>query len=131
MMCSSWKISVFGIVAFMLAFGLLTTDATAQTDYSPVRITVGGADTLRAAGKVAETAPITFEVNSSVTAATADPDGAITITIPSGWSRPFLSDAADTRPGAVSHNIPTAAGTGDAPTIEVNSGKLIVKVKRM
>ena len=30
MMCSSWKISLFGIVAFMLAFGLVTTDALAD-----------------------------------------------------------------------------------------------------
>ena len=30
MMCSNWKISVFGIVALMLAFGLVTTDALAH-----------------------------------------------------------------------------------------------------
>ena len=35
MMCSSWKISVFGIVALMLAFGLATTDALAATEPSP------------------------------------------------------------------------------------------------
>ena len=29
MMCSTWKISVFGILALMLAFGIATTDALA------------------------------------------------------------------------------------------------------
>ena len=30
MMCSNWKISMFGILALILAFGLVTTDALAQ-----------------------------------------------------------------------------------------------------
>ena len=30
MMCSSWKFSVFGLLALMLAFGLAVTDAEAQ-----------------------------------------------------------------------------------------------------
>ena len=29
MMCSTWKISVFGIIALMFAFGLATTDVMA------------------------------------------------------------------------------------------------------
>ena len=37
MMCSSWKISVFGIVALMLAFGLVTTDALADDQDSGQR----------------------------------------------------------------------------------------------
>ena len=32
MMCSTWKISVFGIVALMLAFGLTAGDAFAHSD---------------------------------------------------------------------------------------------------
>ena len=32
MMCSSWKISVFGIVALMLSFGLVAGDAFAHSD---------------------------------------------------------------------------------------------------
>ena len=32
MMCSTWKISVFGIVALMLAFGLVADDASAHSD---------------------------------------------------------------------------------------------------
>ena len=32
MMCSTWKISVFGIVALMLAFGLAAGDAFAHSD---------------------------------------------------------------------------------------------------
>ena len=31
MMCSTWKISVFGIVALMLAFGLAAGDAIAHS----------------------------------------------------------------------------------------------------
>ena len=31
MMCSTWKISVFGIVALMLAFGLTAGDAVAHS----------------------------------------------------------------------------------------------------
>ena len=42
MMCSNWKISVFGIVALMLAFGLATTDTLAATDPSPVTVAVTG-----------------------------------------------------------------------------------------
>ena len=38
MMCSNWKISVFGILALMLAFGLATTDAL------PSRHTEGNRD---------------------------------------------------------------------------------------
>ena len=37
MMCSNWKISVFGIVALMLAFGLAVTDAEAQPLADPKR----------------------------------------------------------------------------------------------
>ena len=32
MMCSTWKISVFGIVALMLAFGLAAGDAVAHSN---------------------------------------------------------------------------------------------------
>ena len=34
MMCSTWKISVFGIVALMLSFGLVAGDAWAHSDGS-------------------------------------------------------------------------------------------------
>ena len=40
MMCSNWKISVFGIVALMLAFGLAVTDAEAQALANPSAVTV-------------------------------------------------------------------------------------------
>ena len=42
MMSSSWKISVFGIVALMLAFGLLTTDALAQGPSVDITVTGDG-----------------------------------------------------------------------------------------
>ena len=37
MMCSSWKISVFGIVALMLAFGLIDAQSTRTTCKAPRR----------------------------------------------------------------------------------------------
>ncbi len=123
MMCSTWKISIFGIVALMLAFGMMAHDVAAQVSYSPVVITVGGIpdDGLRAAG---EASAITFAI---ATTNTAQKDGKITITIPSGWSRPFLSDSTDARAGAVSYS-PT-----DLPantTVAVSGNQLIFNVKK-
>ena len=48
MMCSSWKISVFGIVALMLMLGLVASDALAQDRASrygndTIAVTVEGA----------------------------------------------------------------------------------------
>ena len=41
MMSNTWKISVFGILALMLAFGLAVTDAEAQLLANPSTVTVG------------------------------------------------------------------------------------------
>lgn len=84
MMCSTWKISVFGILALMLAFGM-TTDALAQ-DPPNVTIAATGADDLRATD--------TVTIEFTITPAPHDTEGdrkasTVTITIPAGWSRPF------------------------------------------
>ncbi len=112
MMCSSWKISVFGILALMLAFGLGATDSFA----APVTATVAaaniGTDTapLRAVDETTGTSPldhITFTVTAI--AATADnTTGEVRITIPSGWARPF----------GINGN--RAAGDADANTIDAS-----------
>ena len=120
MMCSSWKLTVFGILALMLAFGMTADDVAAQTEYSPVTIAVTGAADLRAAATVAT---IDFAIDTSSTIAAKE--GSVTITIPAGWSRPFLSDATDTRAGAVSH---TAAPTDTS--VKVSGNQLIFNVKK-
>ena len=118
MMSSTWKISVFGIVALMLAFGLTTTDAKAATEPSPVTVAVGGADALRATGDATLTFTISLE---KVT----DAEGTVTISTPrgSGWSSPrFMTSRA-------------AAGEGDAVltangdvTYEINDDLISVDV---
>ncbi len=81
------KMSVFGIVALMLAFGLATTDALAQKGTVDVRV-----DT--ATFPAASEQTLTFTVD--VTAEPTDPDaaGVVRISIPSVWSRPVNSDDA-------------------------------------
>ncbi len=80
MMCSSWKISVFGILALMLAFGM-TTDALAQS----VVVTSNAAD-LRATDVVT----IAFTIDPTAHANTDDQKAStVRISIPAGWSRPF------------------------------------------
>lgn len=96
MMCSSWKISVFGILVLMLAFGM-TTDVLAVN--GAVTVSVTGADALRAT----EDATITFTVQAT-TAPDGDQDkaGAVSITIPAGWSRPIhISGEGDTPDGTI------------------------------
>ena len=140
MMCSTWKISVFGIVALMLAFGLATSDVMAQTDYSPVTVTVtarssgdspGIISTLRAADVV----DITFAI-TTIEAATADPTGTITITIPAGWSRAFMTSDTDTtaevsrdqRAGAIIAF--DSADDADQIKLDARGNRLIATVKK-
>ena len=125
MMCSNWKISVYGIVALMLAFGLATTDAGAA-DPSDVSVIVSadGGTVLRAAqeGRI-----LTFVLSLSNTA--ADKDGKIQI-IPhstrDGWTSPRLvatgvSLADEAAAGSVSF-------VADGPTGTVGSGVLTANV---
>lgn len=88
MMCSSWKFTVFGILALILAFGLATPDALARNIQGTV--TVGNIANLRAVDDTTGTSPfehITFTVTAEGTA--QDAGGTVRITIPSGWARPF------------------------------------------
>ena len=122
MMCSSWKISVFGIVALMLALGLATTDALAAPGEATISITTG--DTARAADGEHD---ITFSVLSS-TAPTPDTDtaGSVTIQIPSVWSRPISANntGAPDEDGEV--QITDATGTGDAAGTGRVSGRSLI-----
>ena len=142
MMCSTWKISVFGIVALMLAFGLATSDVMAQTDYSPVTVTVtarssGDSPGIISALRAADVVDITFAITTTEEAATADPTGTITITIPAGWSRAFLTS--DTDPATLEANRDQRAGAviasdtatnADDITLAVRGNQLIATVKK-
>ena len=69
MMCSTWKISVFGIVALMLSFGLVAGDAFAHSD---------GSLTHPAAPNAVnhyDDATLTAAVNSSVSTDPPNPNG--------------------------------------------------------
>ena len=118
MMCSSWKISVFGILALMLAFGM-TSDALAQQGtVTPIVPTYTGIDDalttiaatdLRAASEVI----VTFGITT--TEATSGSDQAktstISINIPSVWSRPRNADG-DTANTTLSDGEVRTEGTG-------------------
>ena len=93
MMSSSWKISLFGIVALMLAFGLATSDAGAAA-HSDVEVTVG-ADTVGASNVLRaaqEGRILTFTLSLSRTA--ADKGGTIEI---SSFPRRLVKSASDPR----------------------------------
>ena len=80
------KMGVFGIVALMLAFGLVMTDAKAATDPSPVTVVVAtGVDEapLRATGE----ATLTFTINLKAVTDAA-PSGTVTISTPRTWTSP-------------------------------------------
>ena len=124
MMCSSWKISVFGIVALMLMLGLVASDALAQTgrasrygnDTIGVAVTGGTVPTvnlrdtsnafgrLRAADKI-ETLTFTYTIAAntddpaavdSTAHATGDAvKGYVKIRIPRGWNDSFFKSSGD------------------------------------
>ena len=129
MMCSSWKISVFGIVALMLAFGLATSDAgAADPSEVEVEVSADGNTALRAAqeGRI-----ITFELDLSGTDAAATKDGTIEI-IPTGrgWSSPRLFSnlaALPTDPAPAAGSVSFQRGA-DGPTANVTGGRLIATV---
>ena len=114
------KMSVFGIVALMLAFGLATTDALAQKGTVDVRV-----DT--ATFPAASEQTLTFTVD--VTAEPTDPDaaGVVRISIPSVWSRPVNSDdaaVADIAVGEVFITEPAdITGTVTGRNLVANIGK--------
>ena len=129
MMCSTWKISVFGILALMLAFGM-TTDALAAN--GTVTVSVTGADALRATADNT----ITFSVQSTL-APDGDQDKAseVSITIPAGWSRPVTITGdtdddndidADDLNDAGEVFITNGAGTGDGGATGRISGRRLI-----
>ena len=144
MMCSSWKISVFGIVALMLAFGLVTTDAEAQAlaNHSAVTVAVTADTPTGATGpefRAAQTNRIvTFTVTlvseGGADAAGIDQAGIIEIQIPSGqgWSSPRrVADTTDlalaaTPAGSVTYASTHAGITADKVT--AGNWKLTVNV---
>ena len=137
MMCSNWKISVFGILALILAFGLVTTDALAQLPDPPnVRIAAiattgetGNIDNLRAA----DTATITFTVTILPH---TDEDkrkaGQVRIIIPNDWSSPLDSIGpvvSAVREIAITDLIGSdGAGADDDATGSFNGRHLIVDI---
>ena len=128
MMCSSWKISVFGILAFILAFGLATTDAVAA-DPSDVGVTVSAnGDTVLSAAEEGRT--LTFVLSLSNTA--ADKDGTIQITTPStrdGWTSPRLVATGESlADNAAAGSVSFRASSTDA-TSGVGGGVLTATVK--
>ena len=133
MMCSSWKISLFGIVALMLAFGLATSDAAAA-DPSGVIVTVSadavdGVTTLHAAqeGRI-----LTFVLSLSGTDGPATKDGTIEIIPVTGrGDRGFTSPRlvitdAELAGDAAAESVSFRAGAG--PTGSVSGGRLIATV---
>ena len=116
MMCSTWKISVFGIVALMLAFGLTAGDAIAHSDGhsdhprtnvrhftdSSIKVTVnsttgdtgtGGAEDRTDANlfdDTTETLRATEKLDSLVfkySHGSKSAKGTVTLTIPRSWTR--------------------------------------------
>ena len=91
------KISVFGIVALMLAFGLTATDAFAQAAGTNTIVVTADPDPLRAAAP----ATITFTLTvvdrvDAVDPTPATPASTVTINIPYEWSaRPIESNECD------------------------------------
>ena len=119
MMCSSWKISVFGILALILAFGLVTTDALAQTAAPNITISAtattdegrGNIEALRAADSAILTFIVAFTPHG-----TADDrkPGQVRIIIPNDWSSPLdsISDVDMVREISIVDHVGTGADTG-------------------
>ena len=121
MMCSSWKLGVFGILALMLAFGLVTTDALAQGKGS-VTVVVDDAEHAAAAEVT-----LLFTVNAITAPDDPDSPGVVRISIPSVWSRPVNSDDAAVADIAVGEVFITEAaditGTVSGRNLVANIGK--------
>ena len=122
MMSSTWKISVFGIVALMLAFGLATTDALAAKGVATVSvISAPDLDEIRAGDSV------DFTIRVEVTSASTDGDNVattITIPIPTDWHRALHQPAELAAAGDV-----TKTETGSLEG-EIKARALIVKVPK-
>ncbi len=129
MMCSTWKISVFGILALILAFGLVTTNALAQP--APyVTVSATSADPAIDALRAADKATITFSVEVAPHTTEGDQKaGEIRIKIPSDWSSPIYADNATGDLGAREVRVGATTGSGDGEIRGSISGRdLVVNV---
>ena len=130
MMCSSWKISVFGILALMLAFGLATSDAgAAGSDVIVTVSAINDTSALKAAeeGRILQ---IQLSLASSDNGTAATKDGTIEITpTGSGWASPRLVNADGELAGTAAAEAVAFDTGGDGPTPTVSRGKLIANVK--
>ena len=125
MTCSSWKISIFGILALMLAFGLAAPDAWA----AKTRVGVAHDKNSNDTGDVYAGAQvdITFTVQVSDNASEGDDNnaGTVSIDIPSVWSRPFATNSATVdEVGEVV--VGTTVGTGDTVLSGAVKGRRLV-----
>ena len=130
MMCSTWKISVFGILAFILAFGLVTTDALAQ---DPPNVTVSATAATAVTGediddlRAADAATITFTVDVNPHPTDGDRKaGVIKIRIPSDWSSPIYADNATGDLAAREVRVADTVGSGDTEIRGSISGRDLV-----
>ena len=122
MMCSSWKISIFGILALMLAFGM-ATDALAAA--KTAQIAVANISNLRAIDETTSDNHITFTITPQ---SGGDAGGSLSIEIPSGWPNPFHQNS-----GTAASAIDEAGevhisdgGTGDNVRAGSISGRKLV-----
>ena len=122
------KMSVFGIVALMLAFGLVTTDALAQT--AVPRVTIEATATTTGAGDIGDlratdSATLTFTVQAEPHGTAADQKpGQVRIIIPSQWSSPLETVGVVDEAREVSIN--TTGGDGDLAVNGSISGRHLV-----
>ena len=114
MMCSSWKISIFGIVALMLAFGLTTTDALAAK--GAVSVTISGHTGLRAADET--TLKFTVRATNTNPSDGDDEMETITIGVPTDWSSASYADTE-----TVANNGDVSGGTLSVGEVAISSRK--------
>ena len=115
------KISVFGIVALMLAFGMAAEDALAAKTTATVSQDQDNV-TVRAATEVS----ITFTVALSGDSTEGDDKpGTVSISIPSVWSRPVVAPSGTTSDALKVGQVLIAGGTDDGADGAVADGDLI------
>ena len=149
MMCSSWKIRVFGLVALMLAFGLIdaradeqdvkhpgdatiavtvtsTTDAdgaVGRSDSNVATLSVGGSPTVLRATEKLESLVFTYTLSGDEAAR----KGSVEILLPAGWRGAFeTDDTADERDWAAYFDSDTSTATVSKVQITSSRFKAII-----
>ena len=137
MMCSTWKISVFGLVALMLGFGLVTTDAAAQFNGDTLVVTATGDPTpgdidggvrLRA-GTTLTTMVFTYTTQEAKSH--ADHISTVKISFPANWNFArdktlYEASAGETVAGAVS--VDATGIVADESGLEIQGKTIIVRM---